>query len=211
MKKIFLITVLSSFLSVSAFADTSFFVGGGLGLGMPIFSDVLDNQIEDGFWNDDSGSVDLMLLAGVRFGAHDSIYNGGVSANLSYMPDLGKLTDGAANPYYMSAEIDLTRFYISYDNYIRLSGSDSKYRTDFVASIGLGYAWVEENLDVPSIMYEYYKDSGLLLDFKFGFGGETVVEGLGWFATFDVFALNAEEDADLQGGVGFDVGVKYTF
>lgn len=211
MKKIFLVTVLSSFLAVPAFADTNFFVGAGLGAAVPVYSDVLDNQIENGFWNDNSGSVDLALLAGVRFGGYDSIYNGGVSANLSYMPDLGNLTYGVANSYDMNAELDFTRFYISYDNYIRLSGSDSKYRTDFIVSLGLGYGWVEENLEVPGILYEYYKDSGLLVDLKLGFGGETVVKGLGWFANFDMFVLNAEEDADLQGGVGFDVGVKYTF
>lgn len=150
------------------------------------------------------------MTAGMRFGEQDKIYNGGVSATLSYMPDLGQLKDGDASPLYMDAELDFTTLYLSYDNYIKLSG-DSKYRTDFIASVGLGYGWLEESLSIKGYGNETFDDDAMVLVLKFGFGGETKFAGLGWNVMLNMTVPNAEDDADLQGSYGVDFGVRYTF
>lgn len=209
MKKLFLTTGLLSILSVSAMADVKWFVGGGVGYSAPVFSDDVDDLIDEHFLEDNSGTIAFNLTGGMRFGESEKIYNGGVSAAYSYMPDLGKLEDDYRNPYYMDASLDFSTLYITYDNYIRLSG-DFKYRTDFVASIGLGMGWLAEDLKSGSY-YENYEDEGLVFVMKFGFTGETKYEGLGWDVNMNIVSLNAEDDADLQASVGFNVGVRYTF
>lgn len=209
MKKIFLTTGLLSILSAPAMAEVKWFVGGALGYALPVYSDDVDDLIDDHYFEDNSGTISFNLMGGMRFGEYEKIYNGGVSATYSYMPDLGMLKDDYNNPYYMDATLDFSTLYITYDNYIRVSG-DSQYRTDFVASLGLGMGWVSEELKSGSY-YEKYEDDGLLLVMKFGFTGETIVEGLGWNAGLSIIALNAEDDADLQGSISFDIGVKYTF
>lgn len=209
MKKIILTTGLLSVLTAPAFAQVKWFVGGGLGYAAPVFSDIVDDLVDEHYLEDESGTLAFNLMGGMRFGDHDKIYNGGVSAHYSYMADLGHMTDDYNNPYYMDATLDFSTFYFSYDNYIRVSG-DSEYRTDFIASIGLGMGWMSENLTSGGY-YEEYEDDGMLVSLKFGFGGETKVEGLGWKAALNYIFLNAEEDADLQGSVGFDIGVSYTF
>ena len=209
MKKIFLTTSLLSVLTMPALADVKWFVGGGLGYASPVFSDLIDDAIDADYFNDDSGALTFHLMGGMRFGEHDKIYNGGVSANYVYMSDLGHLTDGHNNEYVMDATLDFSTWYISYDNYVRVSG-DCQYRTDFIASIGLGLGWMNESL-VSGSYHEEYEDDGMLVALKFGFGGETKIEGLGWHAMLNIISLNADDDADLQGSIGFDVGVKYTF
>lgn len=210
MKRIFLVTTAVALFTAPVLAETKWFVGANLGYAEPILSDELDDQIDDKLWDDDSGTLAVSLTGGMRFGEFDKIYNGGVSVTLSYMPDLMRLSDGDMNPYYMDAELDFTTLYISYDNYIRLSG-DFKYRTDFIASVGLGFGWLDETLDVNGYGRESYSDEGMLLVLKFGFGGETKFLGLGWNATMNIMMLNAKDDADLQGNIGFNVGLTYTF
>lgn len=210
MKRIFLVTTAVALFTAPVLAETKWFVGANLGYAEPILSDELDDQIDDKLWDDDSGTLAVSLTGGMRFGEFDKIYNGGVSVTLSYMPDLMRLSDGDMNPYYMDAELDFTTLYISYDNYIRLSG-DFKYRTDFIASVGLGVGWLDETLDVNGYGRESYSDEGMLLVLKFGFDGETKFQGLGWNATMNIMMLNAKDDADLQGNVGFNVGLTYTF
>ena len=209
MKKIFLTTGLLSVLSAPAMAETKWFIGGGLGYMEPVFSDLVDDSIDDHFFEDDSGTMSFNLTGGMRFGEYEKVYNGGVSATFSYMPNLGDLSDGNNNPYYMDATIDFSTFYVTYDNYIRVSG-DAKYRTDFIASIGLGMGWLDEDL-TSGVYHESYEDDGMLIVLKLGFGGETVVQGLSWNATLNAIAINAEDDADLQGAGGFEFGLKYTF
>ena len=210
MKKLFLTTGLLSVLAMPAFAETKWFVGGSLGYAEPVFSDELEDDIDDDFWDDESGNIAMSLTGGMRFGDYNKIYNGGVSATLSYMPELGKISDGDANPLYMHSEADFTALYISYDNYIRISG-DSKCRTDFIASIGLGHGWVKERLKITGYGSESFDDNGMLAVLKIGFGGDFVWTGWGWTATMNFIGLNADDDADLQGSYGFDLGVKYTF
>ena len=209
MKKIFLTTGLLSILSVPAMADVNWFVGGGLGYALPVYSDDVYDLIDDHFYEDNSGTISFNVMGGMRFGEQEKIYNGGISATYSYMLDLGMLKEDYNNPYYVDGTLDFSTLYITYDNYIRVSG-DSQYRTDFVASLGLGMGWMSEELRSGSY-YEKYEDDGLLLVMKFGFTGETIVEGLGWNAGLSIIALNAEDDADLQGSVSFDFGVTYTF
>lgn len=210
MKKLFLTSALLSVMAMPALAETKWFVGANVGYAEPVFSDVVDDQIDNDFWKDESGTVALSMTAGMRFGEHDKIYNGGVSATLSYMPDLGQLKDGDASPLYMDAELDFTTLYLSYDNYIKLSG-DSKYRTDFIASVGLGYGWLEESLSIKGYGNETFDDDAMVLVLKFGFGGETKFSGLGWNVMLNMTVPNAEDDADLQGSYGIDFGVRYTF
>lgn len=209
MKKLFLTTGLLTVLSMPAMAEVKWFVGAGLGYAAPVFSDIVDDLIDEHFYEDNSGAITFNLTGGMRFGEVEEIYNGGISANYSYMPDLGKLKEDYNNPYYVDASLDFSTFYITYDNYIRLSG-DSEYRTDFVASIGLGMGWIAEDLKSGSY-YETFDDDALAFVMKFGFTGETKFEGLGWNANLTIVSLNTEDDADLQASVGFDVGVKYTF
>lgn len=209
MKKIFLTTSLLSILSMPAMAEVKWFVGGGLGYATPVLSDTLDDLIDEDYLKDDSGTLSFNLMGGMRFGEHDKIYNGGVSANYSYMPDLVRVQDGYYSPYYIDGTLDFSTLYISYDNYIRLSG-DSKYRTDFVASVGLGMGWISESVTSGSYTASL-EDEGLIFVLKFGFVTETKIEGLGLYANMNIVGLNAEDEADLQGSVGFDFGVKYTF
>ncbi|MBQ8686772.1 MAG: hypothetical protein IJ517_03355 [Alphaproteobacteria bacterium] len=209
MKKLFLTTGLLSILSVPAMAEVKWFVGGGLGYETPVFSDLVDDLIDDHFYKDNSGALSFNLTGGMRFGEYNKIYNGGFSATFSYMSDLGKLKEDYNNPYYMDVTLDFSTFYFTYDNYIRVSG-DSKYRTDFVASIGLGMGWMSEDLQSGSY-YESFEDDGMLFVMKFGFVGESKFDGFSWYADLNFISLNADDDADLQGSLGFDVGVKYTF
>lgn len=209
MKKLFLTTGLLSILSVPAMAEVKWFVGGGLGYETPVFSDLVYDLIDDHFYKDNSGALSFNLTGGMRFGEYNKIYNGGVSATFSYMLDLGKLKEDYNNPYYMDVTLDFSTFYFTYDNYIRVSG-DSKYRTDFVASIGLGMGWMSEDLQSGSY-YESFEDDGMLFVMKLGFVGETKFDGFSWYADLNSISLNADDDADLQGSLGFDVGVKYTF
>jgi len=209
MKKLIFATGLLPVLMAPAAADVKWFVGGGLGYVEPVFSDLIDDEIDEDIWKDDSGTLSVHINGGMRFGAHDKIYNGGVSATLSYMPDLAQLRDGAANPYEMNAELDFTTLYVSYDNYIRISG-DSKYRTDFIASIGLGYGWISETLTSGALGLSY-DDDAMVAALKVGFGGETIVDGLGWIITANITVPNAKDDADLQASYGMDFGIRYTF
>lgn len=209
MKKIFLTTSLLSILSMPAMAEVKWFVGGGLGYATPVLSDTLDDLIDEDYLKDDSGTFSFNLMGGMRFGEHDKIYNGGVSANYSYMPDLVRVQDGYHSPYYIDGTLDFSTLYISYDNYIRLSG-DFENRTDFVASVGLGMGWISESVTSGGYTASL-EDEGLIFVLKFGFVTETKIEGLGLYANMNIVGLNAEDEADLQGSVGFDFGVKYTF
>ena len=121
------------------------------------------------------------------------------------MLELGKLENDYKNPVHMDDVFDFSSLYITYDNYIRVSG-ESQYRTDFVASFGFGMGWMSEDLNNKK-----YKDETLAFVMKLGFTGETVVEGLGWDAGLSIFALDVEDNEKLQGAVSFDIGVKYTF
>ncbi len=210
MKKLFLTSGLLTMLAIPAMAETKWFVGAGIGYAEPVFSDIVDDAIDDDIFEDGSGTLALSLTGGMRFGEHDKIYNGGVSATFANMTDLMHLSDGDMYPYDIDITLDFKTLYFTYDNYIRLSG-DAKCRTDFIISVGLGYGWGEESLSEPGYGTETYKDSALLSVIKFGFGGETVVDGLSWAATMNVIALNAEDESDLQGSFGFDFGLKYTF
>ena len=209
MKKIFVTTSLLSILSMPAMAEVKWFVGGGLGYATPVLSDTLDELIDEDYLKDDSGTLSFNLMGGMRFGERDKIYNGGVSATYSYMADLAQVKDGYYSPYYIDGALDFSTLYISYDNYIRLSG-DSEYRTDFVASVGLGMGWISESVTSGGYTASL-EDDGLIFVLKFGFITETTVEGLGLYANMNIVGLNAEDEADLQGSVGFDFGVKYTF
>lgn len=209
MKKIFLTTSLLSILSMPAMAEVKWFVGGGLGYATPVLSDTLDELIDEDYLKDDSGTLSFNLMGGMRFGERDKIYNGGVSATYSYMADLVQVKDGYYSPYFIDGTLDFSTLYFSYDNYIRLSG-DSEYRTDFVASVGLGMGWISESVTSGGYTASL-EDEGLIFILKFGFVTETKIEGLGLYANMNIVGLNAEDEADLQGSVGFDFGVKYTF
>ncbi len=209
MKKLFLTTGLLAVFSVPAFAEIKWSIGGGVGYATPIFSDIIDDLIDEDFAEDKSGTLSFNITGGMRFGERDKIYNGGVSATYSYMSDLGHLKDGYNNPYYMDATLDFSSFYLTYDNYIRLSG-DAERRIDLVASLGFGMGWINESI-TSGTYQETYEDDGMLLVMKLGIAGETSTEGLGWYAGWNFISLNAEDDADLQGSIGFDLGVKYTF
>ena len=209
MKKLLMLPVLLTAVSVPAMADVKWFVGGGLGYAEPAFSDAVNDLIDDHVFKDESGTLNFSLMGGMRFGEQKKIYNGGVSANYSYMSDLGHLKEDYNSAYYIDATLDFSTMYFAYDNYIRVSG-DAKYRTDFVASFGLGMGWIKEDL-VSGSYFESYEDDGLVFVMKFGFTGETVVEGLGWYASMNLVIPNTDEDHDFQGAGSFDVGVKYTF
>lgn len=210
MKKIVMMTSMFAVLGTSAIAETRWFVGGDLGYASPVMSDTLEDLVDEDFLKENNGSVSVSLIGGMRFGDVDKVYNGGVSVKLSYMPDIISVKDGSELPYYLDGELDFTTLYVSYDNYVRLSG-DEKYRTDLVASIGLGYGWIEETVHVDGYVPVSLDDDGMLVSFRLGVEKETVVEGLSLQAGFNVIALNADDDADLQGSFGFDFGVKYTF
>lgn len=210
MKKIVMMTSMFAVLGTSAIAETRWFVGGDLGYESPVMSDTLEDLVDEDFLKENNGSVSVSLIGGMRFGDVDKVYNGGVSVKLSYMPDIISVKDGSELPYYLDGELDFTTLYVSYDNYVRLSG-DEKYRTDLVASIGLGYGWIEETVHVDGYVPVSLDDDGMLVSFRLGVEKETVVEGLSLQAGFNVIALNADDDADLQGSFGFDFGVKYTF
>ncbi len=210
MKKIVMMTSMFAVLGTSAIAETRWFVGGDSGYASPVMSDTLEDLVDEDFLKENNGSVSVSLIGGMRFGDVDKVYNGGVSVKLSYMPDIISVKDGSELPYYLDGELDFTTLYVSYDNYVRLSG-DEKYRTDLVASIGLGYGWIEETVHVDGYVPVSLDDDGMLVSFRLGVEKETVVEGLSLQAGFNVIALNADDDADLQGSFGFDFGVKYTF
>ena len=210
MKKMFLTSGLLVVLTAPAMAETKWFVGANVGYADAVFSDELDDQIDEDIWKDKSGTISMALNGGMRFGGHDKIYNGGIGATLAYMPGIGNLSDGVANPYYMTADMDFTALYVSYDNYIRLSG-DAVCRTDFMFSLGLGHGWVKESLKVRELGQASMDDHGLITVLKIGFGGETIYGGLGWNVMANIIVPNADDDADFQGSFGIDFGLRYTF
>ncbi|MCM1294788.1 MAG: hypothetical protein NC311_04495 [Muribaculaceae bacterium] len=210
MKKFALMTGLLSVLTAPAMGETKWFVGANVGFAGPVLSDDINDAIDDNLFDDNSGTLVTSLTGGMRFGEHDKIYNGGASLTLSYMPNLVRISDGSAYPLNMDAKGDLTTLYMSYDNYIKISG-DAKCRTDFIISLGLGYGWSKETLDIDGYASESASDNGTMAALKFGFGGETVVDGLGWNVMLSFIGLNAKDDADIQGAYSIDFGLKYTF
>ncbi len=209
MKKIFLTTGLLSVLVMPAMAETKWFVGAGVGYAEPVFSDNVDDLIDDDYLDDNSGTLSLALTAGMRFGEYEKIYNGGVSLTWQNMSGLGELTDGPMSAYALEADLDFMALYLTYDNYIRISG-DAKCRTDFIISVGLGQGWVKETLD-DGYARGTYEDDGWGVILKFGFGGETVVQGLRWSVLASVMAPDVDDDDDFQGSAGFEFGLTYTF
>ncbi len=220
MKKLFLTTGLLSVLTMPAMAETKFFLGANSGFAGPVFSDDVDDYINDDIFKSDSGTVAMSGVFGLRFGERSRVYNGGVSATLSYMPQVGHLTagpnfileDSYGNLYRvnMDGKIDLTTLYFTYDNYIRLSGDEGR-RLDFVISFGLGHAWVNESMTIYGYGKDTMSDNGAVGVLKFGLNGETAVEGLGWNVSLNFIGLNADDDFDLQGAYSIDFGLRYTF
>jgi len=209
MKKIFLMTGIMSVLSAPAMAETKWFIGANIGYAGPVLSDDIEDAIDEDFFEDDSGTFIGAFTGGMRFGAFDKFYNGGVSLTWAYMPDLVRVSDGDKSPVYIDGEGDLTTLYITYDNYIKIS-DNPKSRTDFIASVGLGNAWVKERLTVKGYGGEDFSDSGAMAILKLGFG-ETIVNGIGWNIMASFIGLNAEDDVDIQGAYSIDFGLKYTF
>ena len=220
MKKLFLTTGLLSVLTMPAMAETKLFLGANVGFAGPVFSDDVDDSIDDDIFKSDSGTGTMSGVFGLRFGEHSSVYNGGVSATLSYMPQVGHITDGpncvledSYGNFYrvdMDGKIDLTTLYFTYDNYIRLSGDEGR-RFDLVISLGLGHSWVKESVTISGYGRETMSDNGAAGVLKFGFAGETTIDGLGWNMSLNFIGLNADDDFDLQGAYGIDFGLRYTF
>lgn len=215
MKKLFLTTGLLSILTMPAMADLKWFVGANIGYAGPTFSDDINDSIDDDTFEDDSGGVVLSVSGGMRFGAREHIYNGGVTTTLSYMPTLGDIVNGS--DWYdnstFEGTMDLTTLYFSYDNYIRLSG-DSEHRSDFVISVGFGHAWVSETAKLTEYYYtdeESVSDDGAMGVLKLGLVSETSINGLGWNVMLTLIGLNASDKADLQGAYSIDFGLRYTF
>lgn len=215
MKKLFLTTGLLSILTMPAMADLKWFVGANIGYAGPTFSDDINDSIDDDTFEDDSGGVALSVSGGMRFGLRENIYNGGVTATLSYMPTVGKVKSGS--DWYASSTfegtMDLTTLYFSYDNYIRLSG-DSEPRSDFVISVGVGHSWLHETAKAKSYYYTYedsVSDDGAMGVLKLGLVSETSINGLGWNVMLTFIGLNASAKADLQGAYSIDFGLRYTF
>jgi len=219
MRKLFLTTGLLSILAMPAMAETKLFLGMNVGFAGPVFSDDVEDSIDDDILKSDGGTITWSGAFGLRFGEHNSVYNGGVSATLSYMPQVGHLTDGPnfiLEDYYgtyrvnIDGKIDLTTLYFTYDNYIRLSGDEGR-RLDFVISFGLGHAWVNESMTIYGYGKDTMSDNGAVGVLKFGLNGETAVEGLGWNVSLNFIGLNADDDFDLQGAYSIDFGLRYTF
>lgn len=220
MKKLFLTTGLLSILAMPAMAETKFFLGANVGLAGPVFSDDVESMIDDGFFKSDRGTATLSGAGGLRFGEYNSVYNGGVTATLLYMPRVGYITDGpnfiledSYGNFYranMIGEIDLTTLYFTYDNYIRLSDYKGR-RLDFVVSFGLGHAWVNESMTIYGYGKDTMSDNGAVGVLKFGLNGETAVDGLGWNINLNFIGLNTDDDSDLQGAYSIDLGFRYTF
>ncbi len=220
MRKLFLTTGLLSILAMPAMAETKLFLGMKVGFAGPVFSDDVEDSIDDDILKSDGVTITWSGVFGLRFGEHSSVYNGGVSATLSYMPQVGHLTagpnfileDSYGNFYRvnMDGKIDLTTLYFTYDNYIRLSGNEGR-RLDFVFSFGLGHAWVNESVKVYGYGKETMSDNGAAGVLKFGLNGETAVEGLGWNVSLNFIGLNADDDFDLQGAYSIDFGLRHTF
>ncbi len=220
MKKIFLTTGLLSILAMPAMAETKFFLGANSGFAGPVFSDDVDDYINDDIFKSDSGTVAMSGVFGLRFGERSRVYNGGVSATLSVMPQVGHITDGpncvledSYGNFYrvdMDGKIDLTTLYFTYDNYIRLSGNEGR-RLDFVVSFGFGQGWVYESLTISGQGEETTSDTGAVGILKFGLNGETAVDGLAWNVNLNFIGLNASDDSDLRGAYSIDFGLRYTF
>lgn len=219
MRNLFLTTGLLSILAMPAMAETKLFLGMNVGFAGPVFSDEVEDYIDDDIFKSDSGTVTMSGVLGLRFGERSNVYNGGVSATLSYMPQVGHITDGPnfilediyGNHYYdMNGKIDLTTLYFTYDNYIRLSGDEGR-RLDFVFSFGFGHAWVNESVTIYRYGKDTVSDNGAVGVLRFGLNGETAVDGLGWNVNLNFIGLNADDDFDLQGAYSIDFGLRYTF
>lgn len=219
MRNLFLTTGLLSILAMPAMAETKLFLGMNVGFAGPVFSDDVEDMIDEDFYKSDSGTGTMSGVFGLRFGERSSVYNGGVSATLSYMPQVGHITDGpnfvVEDPYGylyydMNDKIDFTTLYFAYDNYIRLSGNEGR-RLDFVFSFGFGHSWVSESMTVYGYGKDTYSDDGGMGVLKFGLNGETAVDGLDWNMNLNFIGLNADDDFDLQGVYSIDFGLRYTF
>ena len=215
MRKLLLTTGLLSILTMPAMADLKWFVGANIGYAGPTFSDDINDFIDDDAFEDDSGGVALSVSGGMRFGLRENIYNGGVTATLSYMPTVGKVKSGLDwyDNYTFEGTVDLTTLYFSYDDYTRLSG-DSEHRSDFVISVGFGHAWVSETTKLTEYYYTDEKsvsDDGAMGVLKLGLVSETSINGLGWNVMLTLIGLNASAKVDLQGACSIDFGLRYTF
>ena len=137
-------TVIASVAGASAF-EYHPFVGATMGFTGTGYSNAAENIAR-------KESIDLPtdffaygLEAGVRFGAHDEIYNGGITLSMDKTAG-EKISDKFTNLNY--GKIHTLVMSATYDNYIRISG-DKTSRIDLVLGAGVGsmnyvYDWKED-------------------------------------------------------------------
>lgn len=90
--------------------------------------------------------IDFGVAAGVRFGAHNQIYNGGFTVNADWTSS----SDVKTKLFDLKlAEISTQQYSVTYDNYIRLSG-DKARRIDLV--LGLGAGTIGETMKLSDLM-----------------------------------------------------------
>jgi hypothetical protein len=205
--KIVLTSVSALLLSVAGANALEFrpFIGATIGLNELVYSDAMDDYARASQIDlpEDLDFVAFGLEAGIRFGAHNQIYNGGftLAVDTTSTSDVEeKFTDRKV------ADLSSSYFTATYDNYIRLSGDKLK-RIDLIVGVGAG-----------SMEYKMeYKDSGLSDDtiyspiavMKIGADFE-VTKSLTLSATTRIF-IPTRSHYDIETSYIFGGAVKYLF
>lgn len=145
--KIFLTGIAAIMASVAGASAVEYhpFIGATMGFTGADYSKEADNKARLYEIDLPTDFFSYGIEAGVRFGAHDEIYNGGITLNMDktsgekIAEKFMDLSVGKLHTLVMSA---------TYDNYIRISG-DKKSRIDMVLGAGVGsmnyvFDWKED-------------------------------------------------------------------
>lgn len=194
----------------SAFAmDIRPFIGLNIAANAASWQDEADAAAKNLGVDLPTGFYGLGLDAGVVF-ANDNIYNAGVALSYDYAFDSNADLSVAGKLNFHSVKAGFSALSATFDNYIRVSNSESK-RKDIV--IGVGIARMEERMEIkptvligwPDIKDKYHEN---VFVFKFGYN-QQLETNLDWYINTRWFFTHKASDWNSM--LGVNTGLRYVF
>ena len=215
MKKIWLtgVSIISMLnISNSMASEIKPFIGGNLAWNAIAWANDL-NELK----NYGVNLPDSFLGVGVEIGAKlktSGIYNPGITLAYDYTFDSAADVKYPANGIWQDIKTGFSAFSGTFDNYIRLSGDESK-RADFV--FGVGLASITERVKTTVTSYaiglgeEDYsdKDSGTFAVLKVGVSAQ-ISDNVDWYTNGRVF-LPTKSDGDVSALFNLNTGLRFVF
>ena len=190
------------------------FVGANLAMTMPVWSNDV-NDVMDQISTELPGlNLGLGAEAGIKFGAADKIYNFGVSVAYDYMFDSAADIGYPYDQLVSEISTGFSAISIYFDNYIRFADNAGK-RSDLVLGIGytngtermqmtpeqLGYAYGLNTIDVD--------DTGSFVGLKIGYL-QQITSNLDFSAMLRVL-IPTGNGGDVDSIFNLSAGIRYNF